>query len=71
MSILDDEGFAIGIAVILLGIALGLPNLELGIFGFDFSEFPVTVLTVMRLGIIIVAITVGLKPLENKDNNVF
>ena len=71
MSILDDEGYAIGIAVILFGIALGLPNIELGIFGFDFSQFPVTVLTVMRIGIIIIAITIGLKPLENNDNNVF
>lgn len=71
MSILDEEGYAIGIAVILLGIALGLPNIELGIFGFDFSQFPVTVLTVIRIGIIIIAITIGLKPLENNDNNVF
>lgn len=70
MSILNDEGFALGVAVFLFGIALGLPNLELGVLGFDFSQFPVLVITVMRLGIIIVALSVGLKPLEKENEGI-
>jgi len=70
MSILDDEGFAIGTAVILFGMALGLPNVNLGVLGFDFSQFPVAVITVMRLGIIIVALSIGLKPLEKGEDGI-
>lgn len=71
MSILNDEGFAIGIAVILFGLALGLPNLTFGMFGFDFSKFPTTVITVVRLGIIILAVSIGLKPIEDKQDGYF
>lgn len=66
MSLLEDEGVAISISLFLFGIALGLPNLTLGVFGFDFSKFPVTVITIMRIGIIGLALSIGLKPLEKK-----
>lgn len=69
MSYLDDTGIALSITIILLGFALGLPNIDLGIFGVDFSKFNTTVTTVLRLGIIGLGISIGLKPLEKKDNN--
>lgn len=70
MELLEDKGIAIGIAVFLMGLALALPDLTLGIFGFDFSEFPVAVITVLRIGLIIIAVSIGLKPIET-DEGVF
>lgn len=68
MSILDDTGIALSTTIIILGLALGLPNIELGIFGIDFSQFSSTVITVIRLGLVGLAISIGLKPLEDKTD---
>lgn len=69
MAYLDDPGIALSITIILLGFALGLPSIELGIFGIDFSQFNGTVITILRIGIIAFAISIGLKPIERKGFN--
>lgn len=71
MSYLNDTGIAISISIILLGLALGLPNIELGIFGIDFGEFSTSVIAVIRIGLVGLAISIGLKPLENKNGKEF
>lgn len=62
-SFLDDPAVAVSISIILFGIALGLPSISFGKFGWDFGTFPTTTISVMRLGIISLAIAIGLKPL--------
>jgi len=62
---IKDTGLSLSLAVIILGIALGLPNLTLGLFGFDFSKMPPTVIAILRLGLIGIAISIGLKPINN------
>lgn len=69
MGYLDDPSIAISISIILLGFALGLPNVELGIFGIDFGAFSNGTLIILRLGIIALALSIGIKPLENKDGD--
>lgn len=71
MSAFDDTGIAMSTTIILFGFALALPNIELGIFGIDFSTFPTTVNTLIRIGIIGLAVSIGLKPIENKKKNPF
>ena len=69
MSWMKDPAFTLSLALILFGIALGLPYIELGIFGLDFSEFPTAVITTLRLGIIGLAVAIGLKPLQSKGED--
>jgi len=64
---MKDPAFTLSISLILFGVALGLPYIELGIFGLDFSEFPTAVITILRLGIISLAVAIGLKPLQSGD----
>jgi len=71
MSWLDDPAITISVAIILFGIALGLPYIDLGIFGIDFGEFPTGVITILRLGIIALAIAIGLKPLSDDSKGGF
>lgn len=68
MTLIEDEGVAISIAIIIFGIALGLPNINLGIFGVDFSAFPTLVITTMRIGLIGLALSIGLKSIESDSN---
>lgn len=68
---LNDSGTAISTSIILLGVALALPNISLGNFGLDFSQFSTISITIIRLGIIALAINIGLKPLDSKGSGVF
>lgn len=71
MSWLKDPATAIGISIILLGIALGLPNITIS-FPLEMTlgeDLPSSVITTMRIGIIIIAIAIGLNPLEKEDKN--
>lgn len=65
MKYLDEPGFAVSIAIFIFGLALALPNISLGYFGFDFSTFPTSAITIMRLGLIALAVTIGTRPLES------
>lgn len=64
MAVIEDTGLSLSLAIIVLGIALGLPNLSFGMFGFDFSKMPPLVISILRLGLIGLAISIGLKPIE-------
>lgn len=66
MKLLEEPGIAVSISIIIFGIALALPNITFGYFGFDFSKFPTSAITVLRLGLITLAVTIGTQPLENK-----
>lgn len=63
---LEDAGISLSLAVIILGFALALPSVDFGIFGLDFSEMSTTVISILRLGLIGLAISIGLQPLDNK-----
>lgn len=65
-SFLDDPGIALSITIILFGLALALPSISFGDFGFDFAQFPSSAITIIRIGIIGLAITIGLKPLDKE-----
>lgn len=64
---IEDTGLSLSISVIILGLALALPDITFGIFGFDFSKFNPVVISIIRLGLIGLAISIGLQPIE-KDN---
>jgi len=71
MSLLEEPGFAISISIIILGLALGLPSLSLGDFGLDFSQMNTLVISVLRLGLISLAVVIGTRPLrDEKDQKV-
>lgn len=64
-GLLDDSGIAISLTIIIFGIALALPAINLGKFGLDFSTFPTSAITVLRIGLIGLGIAIGLKPLQD------
>jgi len=69
MAIIEDTGLSLSLAVIILGLALGLPSLDFGMFGFDFSKMSPVVISILRLGLIGLALTIGLKPIENDSQS--
>lgn len=66
-SLLDDPGIALSLTIVIFGLALALPYISFGDFGFDFGTFPTSAITIIRIGLIGLAITIGLKPLQKDD----
>lgn len=66
MGLLNDTGIAISTAILIFGLALGLPHINIDALGLNFSQFPFQVLVVLRIGLIGLALSIGLKPLHKK-----
>lgn len=69
MGFLDEPSYAISTAIILLATALALPYINIT-FPIELhlgEDLPTIVTTIMRIGVIALAIAVGSKPLS--DNN--
>ena len=64
MAVIEDTGLSISVAILILGVALGLPHISFGELGLDFGAMPATVIAILRLGLIGLALSVGLKPIE-------
>lgn len=70
MGFLDDTAIAISVSIMLFGLALALPYIEIT-FPIELmieEDLPGLVVTILRLSIISLAVAVGSKPLTKEGN---
>lgn len=73
MAVFDDTGYAVATTLMLFAIAIALPDVVIN-WPFDLNigqDFSTLAISLMRLGLIALAVNIGLKPLSDNDSEVF